>query len=88
MTSKNHCSVGILTESELKNQYSFQNKNSVCMYTYFDGFFRGLYVRGDYHPLDWGMELNEIMEITVNMTEGSFVVSLNNQKSAKEVDIK
>lgn len=33
--AKNHCSIGILTESELQNKYSFQSKNSVCLYTYY-----------------------------------------------------
>ena len=89
MCGKNHYSIGIISESELKNQYSFQNKNSICLYTYFDGSFRGIYVRGEYMVLDeWSIEPNEIVEMKINLTTGKLSISMRGRAQTKEINIR
>lgn len=87
MTAKNHFSVGIISESQKNNQYSFQNNNSVCLYTYYQGYFRGLYVRGKYFPLEWSINVNEIIEVEINLTKGTMTMGLAKSKHAQEIDI-
>ena len=57
------------------------------MYTYFDGCFRGIYYRTKYIPLNWGMEINEVVEMEINMAEGVLRIGLRRQKQVSEIDI-
>lgn len=55
MAADNHMSMGLLGQSALKNQYSFQNNKAICLYSYFYGSFRGIYFRSKYEPLNWSI---------------------------------
>ena len=68
-----HGSIGIIAESQLGNQYSFQNKKSICFYSYSYGNFRGLYDRSNYSALTWQIQPNEIVNIELNMNKKQIV---------------
>jgi hypothetical protein len=61
----------------------------VCFYTYYEGLFRGIYLGKNYHSLNWGMEVDEVIELEMNFSKGTMLVGLrNNKECTEEVNIK